>query len=83
MPVFNMIVQQTHRVDPADTSFPANAHVPAQSHVAEIAAAAELARGAITDQSREHSGRKLRNRILMLNAVAWVAIIVAVRMIFF
>ncbi|MDB5632174.1 MAG: hypothetical protein JWR49_1029 [Tardiphaga sp.] len=29
------------------------------------------------------SGRKLRNRIILANAMAWIAIIVGIRVIFF
>jgi hypothetical protein len=32
---------------------------------------------------RNASGRKLRNRLLLINAAVWVVVIVAVRIIFF
>jgi hypothetical protein len=36
-----------------------------------------------TRDVRNASGRKLRNRLLLINAAVWVAVIVALRIIFF
>jgi hypothetical protein len=72
-----MIVQQTHRSDVAGAPFPT------QPDASDLATIAERARTVIADQSREKSSRKLRNRILVANAVVWALIIVAVRVIFF
>lgn len=49
---------------------------------AEIAALNAQVRDAIDDQGRA-SGRKLRNRIILINAVAWIVIAVVVSLIFF
>jgi hypothetical protein len=34
-------------------------------------------------EQRDRSGRMLRNRIIVANAIAWIAIIVLIRLIFF
>jgi hypothetical protein len=34
-------------------------------------------------EQRDRSGRILRNRIIVANAIAWIAIIVLIRLIFF
>jgi hypothetical protein len=39
--------------------------------------------GTSASDQRGASGRKLRNRLILVNAIAWVAIIAAVRLIFY
>jgi hypothetical protein len=34
-------------------------------------------------EQRDRSGRRLRNRIIVANAIAWIAIIVLIRLVFF
>jgi hypothetical protein len=34
-------------------------------------------------QQQDTSGRRLRNRVIVANAIAWIAIIVLIRLIFF
>ena len=43
----------------------------------------ELAQGDPTSDELFPADRKLRNRIILANAIAWIVIIVGVRMIFF
>jgi hypothetical protein len=53
-----------------------------KSDKAEIAALTAQVRDAIDEKGRA-AGRKLRNRIILINAVAWIVIAVVVRLIFF
>lgn len=59
-----------------DMSFPSRVIV---VDTAAISAPVDIS----TDNVRNASGRKLRNRLLLINAAVWVAVIVAVRIIFF
>jgi hypothetical protein len=48
---------------------------------AESAMIAERADGAL--EQHDPSGRRLRNRLIVANAIAWIAIIAAIRLVFF
>jgi hypothetical protein len=50
---------------------------------AEPSMIAEHANIPLASQQAEGSNRRLRNRIILVNLVAWVVIIVAIRAIFF
>jgi hypothetical protein len=71
-----MVARHNNQINAGSVSFPQAAH--------------DLEKASITDYPStpasgqpDTSGRRLRNRLILVNAVAWVAIIVAVRLIFF
>jgi hypothetical protein len=71
-----MVARRTHQMTTGDVSFPPRA----------IAVEAAVIPGPVdgcADDGRDASGRKLRNRLLLINAAVWVAVIVAFRIIFF
>lgn len=77
MSIFTMIVQKTHRNEATNAPFQA------RSDATGVADINRRARQTFAEQARDYSGRKLRNRILVANLLAWVAIVVAIRLIFF
>jgi hypothetical protein len=50
---------------------------------AESAMIAERADGRDALEQHDPSGRRLRNRLIVANAIAWIAIIAAIRLVFF
>lgn len=70
-----MVSPQPNRIDPATARYPS-------SDAAELALIKARAREAI-DQRGLLAQRRLRNRIIVANAVAWIIIIALIRLIFF
>ena len=71
-----MVARRTPQMTTGDISFPPRA-------IAVDKAAISNPVDSSASDVRNASGRKLRNRLLLLNAAVWVAVIVAVRIIFF
>lgn len=70
-----MVARRTPQMNTGDISFP--------SRVIVVDTAALPAMDSSSSDGRNASGRKLRNRLLLLNAAVWVAVIVAARILFF
>lgn len=71
-----MVARRTPQMNTGDISFPSRVIV---VDTAALSGAVDSS----TSDGRNASGRKLRNRLLLVNAAVWVAVIVAVRIIFF
>ena len=71
-----MVARRTPQMTTGDISFPPRA-------IAVDKAAISNPVDISASDVRNASGRKLRNRLLLINAAVWVAVIVAVRIIFF
>lgn len=70
-----MVARRTPQMNTGDISFP--------SRVIVVDTAVLPAVDSSSSDGRNASGRKLRNRLLLLNAAVWVAVIVAARILFF
>ncbi|MES2031316.1 MAG: hypothetical protein V4477_19215 [Pseudomonadota bacterium] len=71
-----MVARRTPQMNRGDISFPPRV-------IGADTAATSSPVDSATREVRNASGRRLRNRLLLINAAVWVAVIVACRMIFF
>lgn len=71
-----MVARRNTRIDAGSISLP-----PAPFDL-EKASISDFSNTPASDP-RDAPDRKLRNRLMLVNAIAWVAIVVAVRLIFF
>jgi hypothetical protein len=79
LPGLVMVARRTPRINSGSISLPP---APFDLEKASITSINDFA-SRPTSGPRDASGRKLRNRLMLVNVIAWIAIVLAVRLIFF